>query len=167
MFHTCSSVHLKSKERIRIIPDISIELARQLIDSQFPRWQNLPVVLVEPGGHDNHSFRLGNEMVIRLPSAECYMSAISKERAWLPVFTRSVSLRIPIPIAKGEPSDLFPWSWTINRWIEGETLRADNINSMNELAHDLANFLRELQTVSTERGVVAGEQNFHRGGDLR
>jgi len=106
-------------------------------------------------------------MVIRLPRAECYTSAIRKERAWLPVFTRSLSLRIPIPIAKGEPSDLYPWPWSVNRWIEGETLRSDNISSMSELAFDLVNFLRELQTVSTERGVLAGEQNFHRGGDLR
>ena len=146
---------------------ITLEMVRLLIDQQFPAWQHLSITPVEPEGHDNCTYRLGNDMVIRLPSHERYAAAVIKERAWLPVFAKNVALRVPIPIAQGEPSDVFPLPWSVNRWIEGETLTTANIGSMQELADDLALFLQELQAVTTCGGVLAGEHNFYRGGDLR
>jgi len=162
----CPAKDSSPKERLAIVPDITLDTVRLLIENQFPAWQHLPITPVEPGGHDNRTFRLGQDMAIRLPSHASYAAAVMKERAWLPVFARGVSLRVPIPIARGEPSDAYPLPWAINRWIEGEILTSGNIGSMNELALDLAAFLRELQAVAISGGVLAGEHNFHRGGDL-
>ncbi|MCL1914005.1 MAG: phosphotransferase [Eubacteriaceae bacterium] len=37
---------------------------------------------------------------------------------------------------------------------------------MCEFAKDLANFLKELESIDSADGLPAGAQNFHRGGDL-
>ena len=140
---------------------------RHLVDSQFPAWQNLSLSSVEPGGHDNHTFRLGHDMAVRLPSHPAYAAAVSKERVWLPIFARELDLRVPVPIAKGEPSEAYLLPWSINRWIDGETLTRANVESTSSFAVELAAFLRQLQSVTTASGSPAGEHNFHRGGDLR
>lgn len=59
--------------------EITCELVRRLIDSQFPEWANLEIKPVEKSGHDNRTYRLGSEMTVRLPSHERYASAVEKE----------------------------------------------------------------------------------------
>ncbi|MEK4056903.1 aminoglycoside phosphotransferase family protein [Paenibacillus sp. FSL F4-0087] len=146
--------------------EITIELVRQLIDSQFPKWKGLTITPVEKSGHDNRTYRLGDEMTIRLPSHERYASAVEKELKWLPVFKPQLSWPIPAPIAKGEPSDDYPLPWSINQWIAGETVTHTNVLDLSVFAEDLAKFLRELEANDASQGIPAGIQNFHRGGDL-
>jgi len=50
--------------------DINVPLVRQLVSAQFPQWADLPIKPVEFDGWDNRTFRLGEEMSVRLPSAE-------------------------------------------------------------------------------------------------
>lgn len=145
---------------------VTTELVRGLINSQFPQWSNLDVRPVEKSGHDNRTYRLGNEMVVRLPSHERYAPAVEKELKWLPIFKPHLSLPIPVPIAKGEPTKEYPLPWSVNQWIEGDTVTASNLRDINEFAEDLAAFLKELEAIDASRGIPAGVQNFHRGGDL-
>lgn len=146
--------------------EITSELVRQLIDSQFPEWRELEIVPVEKSGHDNRTYRLGSELTVRLPSHERYASAVEKEQVWLPIFKPQLSLPIPVPVAKGEPTKEYPLPWSVNRWIEGETVTPANIRDVNGFAEDLAGFLKELQAIDASNGVPAGIQNFHRGGTL-
>lgn len=146
--------------------EITTELVRRLIHSQFPQWKDLTIQPVEKSGHDNRTYRLGNDMTVRLPSHERYASAVEKELTWLPVFKPLLSLPIPAPVAKGEPTEEYPLPWSINRWIEGETVTHANIRDVNEFAEDLAAFLKELEAIDASGGVPAGIQNFHRGGNL-
>ena len=146
--------------------EINVELVRRLIDSQFPQWSHLDIRPVEKSGHDNRTFRLGSEMAVRLPSHQKYASAVEKELTWLPIFKPHLTLPIPVPVAKGEPTEEYPLPWSINLWIEGDTVTHDNIRDMNEFAEDLASFLKELEAIDATNGIPAGEQNFHRGGNL-
>lgn len=146
--------------------EITSELVRRLVDSQFPQWRNLDIRPVEKSGHDNRTYRLGNEMTVRLPSHERYASAVEKELTWLPIFKPLLTLPIPVPIAKGEPSNEYPLPWSINQWIDGDTVTHDNIHDLNEFAEELAKFLKELEAIDASRGIPAGVQNFHRGGNL-
>lgn len=146
--------------------EITTELVRRLIHSQFPQWKDLTIKPVEKSGHDNRTYRLGNDMTVRLPSHKRYASAVEKELTWLPVFKSQLSLPIPAPVAKGEPTEEYPLPWSINRWIEGETVTHANIRDVNEFAEDLASFLKELEAIDARGGVPAGTQNFHRGGNL-
>lgn len=146
--------------------EITTELVRRLINSQFPQWRDLALRPVEKSGHDNRTYRLGSEMTVRLPSHECYASAVEKELTWLPIFKPLLSLPIPAPVAKGAATDEYPLPWSVNRWIEGDTVTRANIRDQNEFAEDLAGFLKDLEAIDASRGVPAGPQNFHRGGNL-
>ncbi|UUZ79039.1 hypothetical protein LJK88_27780 [Paenibacillus sp. P26] len=83
--------------------EITVDLVRRLIESQFPEWKHLDLRPVEKSGHDNRTYRLGSEMTVRLPCHERYASAVEKEWTWLPVFKPLLSLPIPVPVAKGSP----------------------------------------------------------------
>ena len=47
--------------------DIDISLVARLVAEQFPKWANLSIKAVEPGGWDNKTFRLGETMSLRSP----------------------------------------------------------------------------------------------------
>lgn len=131
----------------------------------------LPVIRIvvdspDKQGWDNRTFQLGNDMLIRLPSASCYADKVFKEQYWLPQLEPFLPLFIPTPIAMGKPSDNDPFHWSIYKWIEGESLSRENVRHYNQLARDLAQFLRVLQTIDTIDGPLAGQHNFYRGGDL-
>ncbi|WP_167201599.1 aminoglycoside phosphotransferase family protein [Paenibacillus sp. BK720] len=146
--------------------EMTTELVRRLISGQFPEWRGLEIRPVEKSGHDNRTYRLGSEMTVRLPSHERYASAVAKELTWLPVFKPLLSMPIPDPVAQGMPTAEYPLPWSVNRWIEGDTVTHANIRDLNEFAEDLAGFLKELQAIDAADGIPAGIQNFHRGGNL-
>jgi len=146
--------------------EITTELVRGLIDSQFPQWSDFPIRPVEKSGHDNRTYRLGEAMSVRLPSHARYAAAVAKETHWLQQFKSQLSLPIPSPIAVGEPTAQYPLPWSVNRWLEGETITASNVRDRGRLAQDLAAFLQELQAIDASNGMPAGKHNFYRGGNL-
>ena len=143
--------------------EISKELVSRLIKEQFPQWANLFIKPVEHSGHDNRTFHLGNDMTVRLPSGKEYVPQVEKEIKWLPILAQNISLPISCPIAKGKATEYYPFPWSVNKYIDGETLTESNILSKNCFALELSGFLRELQSVDTKNAPVAGEHNFFRG----
>ena len=141
-------------------------MAAQLVAEQFPEWADLPVVPVALNGWDNTTFRLGEELSIRLPSADGYVAQVAKEHRWLPTLAPHLPLPIPEPVAMGRPDVTFPWPWSIYRWIDGEPARDDRICDRNTLAADLARFLTALQAIDASDGPPAGAHSFFRGGPL-
>lgn len=83
-------------------------------------------------------------MSIRIPRDEGHAPQVEKEAYWLPKLKAYLSLPIPVPIAKGSPDDNYPFSWSVNKWVEGDTLTHNNISNMNEFALELSEFLKEL-----------------------
>lgn len=144
---------------------ITTTTVERLIASQFPRWSGLPIKAVEPGGWDHRTFRLGNELVVRLPSAERYALQIDKEQRWLPEIAPFLPFAIPTPVALGQPGDEYPWRWSILRWMPGEPTRSSDCGRTS-FAEALAVFLIALQVIGTASAPPAGEHNFHRGGAL-
>lgn len=142
-------------------------LAKKLIAEQFPTWKHFQILPVEKSGWDNRTFHLGNEMTLRLPSTEEYAPQILKEFQWLPKIAPKISVcNITTPLALGVPGKLYPWNWTVNRWIEGESASVEKIRDLNQFAEDLGHFLTELQNIDSTGGPIAGSHNFYRGGDL-
>jgi hypothetical protein len=74
---------------------ITPRLVSGLVAMQFPQWAHLPVAPVDLDGHDNTTFRLGDELSVRLPSAEDYVPQVEKEHRWLPVLAPHLPLPIP------------------------------------------------------------------------
>lgn len=146
--------------------NINVDVVVKLINEQFPEWSELEIRPVKFSGNDNRTFHLGEHMSIRLPSAVSYAPQVEKEQKWLPLLSKKLSLPISMPIAKGNPSEEYPWPWSINKWLEGETLSQENLNDLNQLAIDLGSFLIELQSIDASEGPLAGEHNFYRGGSI-
>lgn len=146
--------------------EIDAALARELVARQFPHWAELPIRPVEWDGWDNRTFRLGEEMTVRLPSAERYVAQVEKEHRWLPRLAPLLPLPIPVPLARGYPAEIYPWPWSIYKWIEGRTAAPERIDGMSKFAIDVAEFLRALQRIDVSEGPPAGQHNFFRGGPL-
>lgn len=146
--------------------EINTNTVKKLIAEQFPQWTQLAIYPVAKSGHDNRTFHLGDEMTIRLPSGAAYAPQIEKELTWLPQMAPHLSLPISCPIAAGLPTADYPFPWSVNRFIKGETASRANIANTQQFAADLAMFLKELQAIDTTGAPVAGPHNFHRGGNL-
>lgn len=142
------------------------ELVASLIREQFPEWADRAVVPVEPGGWDNRTFRLGQDLLVRLPSHARYVPQVEKEQRWLPVLASKLPLAIPTPVAMGQPGNGYPWPWSIYRWLEGSTASASTRIDRDDFARELARFLRALQSIETAGAPIAGEHNFFRGGPV-
>src|SRR6185312_5873591 len=87
---------------------ITAALAARLVAEQFPAWGHLPVVPVAESGWDNRTFRLGDALLARLPTAEWYVAAVAKEHTWLPRLAPHLPLPIPAPVALGSPGARWP-----------------------------------------------------------
>jgi aminoglycoside phosphotransferase (APT) family kinase protein len=147
-------------------PVIDVPLARQLIDSQFPQWSDLPITAVEFDGWDNRTFRLGSELTVRLPSGNWCAQQVDKEQRWLPVLAPQLSLPIPTLVAKGMPDCGFPYPWSVYRWLDGDLASKARIGDLTGFATTLARFLNVLARVDATGGPEPGQHNFFRGGPL-
>ena len=141
-------------------------LVRGLIDSQFPQWAALDIAPVEPGGWDNRTFRLGDEMSVRLPSAAGYAAQVDKEHAWLPKLAPLLPLPIPTPLAVGQPGLGYPWKWSVRRWLDGIPVTRELTVGLDGIATALSQFLAALQSIDPTAGPLPGPENFYRGGSL-
>lgn len=146
--------------------EIDVNLVQRLIQAQFPQWAELSIHPVAQGGWDNRSFRLGQDMVVRLPSAQTYASQAEREQQWLAHLAPLLSQPIPEVIGLGAPGAGYPWKWSIRRWLVGETAIPERIGNLNEFVQDLAAFLRTLQAAAATGGPAPGLENFFRGGSL-
>ncbi|GAB2978154.1 aminoglycoside phosphotransferase family protein [Saccharothrix stipae] len=142
---------------------IDAGLVRRLLASQFPRWADLPVTPVEVDGWDNRTYRLGDDLTVRLPTAEGYAPAVAKEHRWLPVLAPSLPVPVPVPLALGVPGEGYPFHWSVRRWLEGRTASPDRIEDMAAFAVSIADFIRALHRVDASDGPRAGAHSFYRG----
>lgn len=143
--------------------DITPSIARCLVETQFPQWAGLPIRPVDHAGWDNTTFRLGDDLSVRLPSADNYSAQVDKEHRWLPVLAEHLPLPIPHPLAKGAPGCGFPRPWSVYRWLPGAHATVERVASMPEFARELGEFLTALYAAPTAGGPQPGQHNFHRG----
>ncbi|TBO54572.1 phosphotransferase, partial [Streptomyces kasugaensis] len=54
-------------------------LVRRLLAEQFPRWAELPLAPVPSPGVDNVTYRLGEEMSVRLPRYSRWAGQVERE----------------------------------------------------------------------------------------
>jgi len=145
---------------------IDAQLARTLIDDQFPQWADLPIRRVALDGVDNRTFRLGDELSVRLPSGPWYALQVEKEQRWLPRLAPQLPLPIPTPVAQGAPGAGYPYAWSVYRWLEGVLATVPAIADLTAFAIDLAEFLVALRGADARGGPEPGRHNFFRGGPL-
>jgi aminoglycoside phosphotransferase (APT) family kinase protein len=141
------------------------QLVRRLLAAQFPEWVELPVERHATTGSDHVLYRLGDDLVVRLPRKARVDRQVDKERKWLPRLAPFLPAAVPVPLAKGEPGEGYPFFWSVHRWLVGEdapALGSDNA----ALGADLGRFVSALRRIPTEGGPAAGAANFFRGAPL-
>jgi aminoglycoside phosphotransferase (APT) family kinase protein len=147
--------------------DTDAALVGRLLAEQFPHWADLPIEPVRPFGTDNALYRLGDDMVVRLPRRERTSGTLEKERLWLPRLAPLLPLAVPVPLAEGLPAEGYPFPWSVYGWLTGENATIERITDRSQLATDLAQFVAALQRIDPAGGPAPGEHNFFRGVPLR
>ncbi len=127
--------------------EIDEGLVRRLLAAQMPGLTALQLVIVEPWGTDNAVWRLGDDLVVRLPRIDGARGQVDKEAQWLPLIAPHLSVEVPQPVAVGEPAFGYPYRWAVHRWIDGESARPERMHEPVEFARDLARAVRELQAM--------------------
>jgi aminoglycoside phosphotransferase (APT) family kinase protein len=141
-------------------------LVRRLLAAQFPAWAGLPVEPLATAGTDHALYRLGDDMVVRLPRRPEAALQVRKEQEWLPFLASFLPLEVPAPLGSGQPSADFRWAWTVVRWIEGEDAAVARVVDPRQAAEDLGRFVAALQLVDPSGGPPSGEHNSLRGAPL-
>ena len=133
-------------------------LVRRLLVAQMPQFADLALTIVEPWGTDNAIWRLGDDLVVRLPRIHWAAGQIEREALWLPRLAPYLPVAVPDPVAVGEPTDEYPYPWAVHRWIAGEGAALERIDDPTAFARDLAEVIRKLQTVPTAGAPPAGNR---------
>ena len=143
--------------------DIDLPLVRRLLAAQFPHWADLPLAPVASAGTSNALYRLGDDMVVRMPRVEWVTAEVEKEHRWLPRLAPQLPLAIPVPLAMGAPAEGYPWQWSVYQWLDGANAIVEQVADSREAATALAEFVLALQQIDTAGGPRPGAHNYFRG----
>jgi aminoglycoside phosphotransferase (APT) family kinase protein len=129
--------------------EMNAALVEELVRRQHPDLLHGPLREMPPG-FDNTIWRLGDDLVVRLPRREAGVALIESEQRWLRELAARLPLLIPVPLRVGVASDLFPWPWTIARWIEGTPGNLVDPAELPHVARPLGRFFRALHRDAPE-----------------
>lgn len=100
---------------------------------------------------------------MRLPRREVAATLLRHEQRWLPEIAERLEIAVPLPVAVGEPSELFPWPWSVVPWIPGTPAGVESLATAD--AERFAHLLRKLHQPAPEsapgnhlRGVPLAER---------
>jgi len=136
--------------------DLGLDLVRALVDATLPDLAALPLRLLEARGSSNALFRLGDDLLVRLPRQPGGSATIEKEARWLPQLARHLPVAVPEIVAVGPPQLGYPERWSVVRWIEGHTPAvvtgpAATHQPCADLAWDLAAVVTALRAIEVPR----------------
>lgn len=138
-----------------VMPPATLEVddavVQGLIRDQRPDLAGRPLVRV-PNGWDNATFRLGDDLAVRLPRRAEAVPLILHEQRYLPGIARRSPVAVPVPVHAGRPTPDFPWPWSIVRWVPGTAAADVGPAGRGPVAEGLAGFLISLH-VPADTGV--------------
>lgn len=140
-------------------------LVRSLLKAQRPDWADLPLSPAG-AGTDNTMYRLGDDLLVRLPRTADKQQSLRKEQDWLPRLAPHVARPIPEPVHAGTPTDAFPLVWSVYRWIDGDEAGPATVRDWAAFGADLAAVVRELHGVDLMGATRTDPLSWYRGGSL-
>ncbi|MDF2989947.1 MAG: aminoglycoside phosphotransferase [Microbacterium sp.] len=145
---------------------IDARLVRTLLREQFPAWARREVTPVRESGNDHRTFRVGNDLLARLPADVGYVPQVEKEQRWLPRLAPHLALPVPAVAGCGRASERFPAPWSVYEWIDGHRPDPTRLPHDVALAKSLGAFLSSLQRMDATDGPAPGLHSAFRGGDV-
>jgi aminoglycoside phosphotransferase (APT) family kinase protein len=140
-------------------------LVRSLLKAQRPEWAGLPLSPAG-AGTDNTMYRLGDDLLVRLPRTADNGKSVRKEQEWLPRLAPLLSCSVPEPVHAGTPTDAFPLVWSVYRWIDGDEAGPDTVRDWAVFGADLAAVVKELHCIDLMGATRADGLSWYRGGSL-
>jgi aminoglycoside phosphotransferase (APT) family kinase protein len=135
---------------------LDVRLVRSLVHSLSPSYDELPLRRLEASGSTNALFRLGDDLLVRLPRQPGGSTTIEKEERWLPYVAPALDVAVPEIVAVGDPGFGYSERWSVVRWLDGDlpTLPQPGDAPRHELARDLAAVVRALGGVDVPRQAL-------------
>jgi aminoglycoside phosphotransferase (APT) family kinase protein len=107
------------------MPDAEVRIddarVRDLLRVQMPDLADRPIALLAEGW-DTVTFRIGDDLLARLPRRAIVGAQILHEHVWLPRLAPRLPLSIPVPVRIGAPHADYPWPWSVLPFFPGETV---------------------------------------------
>lgn len=139
------------------------QVVRMLLTHQFPDLAHLPVRPLRSTATDNEVFRLGDDLLVRLPRTATAEQQLDREVRWSPVLGQALSTAVPEVVAVGEPGAGSPHRWTIQRWITGQDAVPAAEADWTGVARSLAVVVAELRSLDATDGPAPGPATSGRG----
>ncbi|MFH8928967.1 aminoglycoside phosphotransferase family protein [Streptomyces pristinaespiralis] len=141
-------------------------LVRSLLTAQRPEWADLPLSPAG-AGTENTMYRLGDDLLVRLPRTADKGQSLRKEQEWLPRLAPLLTCPIPEPVHAGTPTAAFPTVWSVHRWIDGDQAGPDTVRDWSAFGADLAAVVGELHGIDLMGATRVDDLSWYRGGGLR
>ncbi|SEE80392.1 phosphotransferase [Ruania alba] len=122
---------------------IDEDLVRRLLADQHAELAERPLRIVA-NGWDNVMIRLGANLMVRLPRRAAAAPLIEHEQLVLPRLAPRLPVPVPVPVRVGRPTDYYPWSWSIVRWVDGRAAALDPPAARDAWAARLGKFFAAL-----------------------
>ncbi|MFF2651429.1 aminoglycoside phosphotransferase family protein [Streptomyces sp. NPDC058045] len=142
------------------------ERVRALLAAQCPQWAELPLSRAG-AGTDNTMYRLGRELIVRLPRTADLARSLRTEQRWLPRLAPHLACRVPEPVHAGTPTTAFPLPWSVYRWIDGDLPGPDTVQDWTVFGAELATTVREFHDIDLMGQTRADDLSWYRGGSLQ
>jgi aminoglycoside phosphotransferase (APT) family kinase protein len=120
--------------------EVDVDLVRALLRDQHPDLAELSISELG-SGWDNVLYRLGPDLLVRLPRRAACAHLLEHEQRWLPVLGPSLPLPVPVPVRTGEPGRGFPWPWSVVPWIPGRPVHGSTELDWPAIADQLGGFV--------------------------
>ena len=137
-----------------------------MVESAFPLWAGLALHPLGSSGTDHLLFRLGSDMVVRIPGNGGVARHVAYQAVWLERFD-GLSLQVPRVLGVGEPNEDCPYHWSVLTWIDGEDAAVAQVTDWGAAAVALGRFVAQLRTFETAGGLPSDRGNALRGAPLR
>ncbi len=144
--------------------EIDAALVRCLLAEQHPDLATLEVG-ASVSGWDNVMYRLGDELVVRLPRRAMSAALTEHELRWLPEIAPRLPLPTSAPVRGGQAGCGYPWAWSVCEWLPGDSAAVRPPDDAIAAAETLGRFLAALHQpapsdhpVNPYRGVPLAER---------
>jgi aminoglycoside phosphotransferase (APT) family kinase protein len=124
---------------------VTVELVASLLRVQHADLASLPLAPFAHGW-DNEVFRLGDELLVRMPRRATAAALIEHELSWLPAIAAHCTLPVPVPVRRGVPGDGYPYPWSVVPHLAGRAVGEALLD--NAAARTLAAFVRGLHVTA-------------------
>jgi len=123
--------------------EIDAPLVQALLEDQHPDLGALPLTRLD-AGWDNSMWRLGPDLIVRLPRRAVAVELALREQRWLPPLAPTLPLPVPAAVPIGGPAEPVARPGAIVPGVDGEPGDRATLHDPDRSAARLGGFLRAL-----------------------